>query len=48
MKIKEFDELKKRIILHRNKCKGWLMGEPCFNCHYNTLTAIEKTIKNIK
>ena len=42
-----FNKLKKRIINHRKKCNNWNKGKPCFNCHLNTLTDIEKAIKDL-
>jgi len=44
---KSFDILKNRIIEHRKKCKGWNKAEPCFDCHFDTLTKIEKAIHNL-
>jgi hypothetical protein len=49
MKLKtNFDRLKKRIIKHRINCKGWNSGKPCFDCHRNTLTPIQKAIEEIE
>ena len=45
---KAFNKLKKRIIRHRKKCYDWERLEPCFNCHVNTLTKIEKEIEKLR
>ena len=43
----DYPETKKlfdRIIQHRKNCPFWKKGAPCFDCHYNTLTKIEKEL----
>lgn len=42
--LKSFEKLKERIHTHRKQCKHFAEGEPCFNCHINTLTAIEQNL----
>jgi len=36
-----------RILEHRRHCKHWKTHNPCFNCHYDTLTKIEKELENV-
>ncbi|MEK6886824.1 MAG: hypothetical protein AABW88_03250 [Nanoarchaeota archaeon] len=44
---KAINKLKERIIKHRRKCKSLHLGNPCFNCHINTLTKIEKALQEM-
>lgn len=45
---KYFNNLAKRITKHRTKCKGWQKANPCFDCHYNTLTKIEVELEDLQ
>ena len=36
-----------RILEHRRNCKHWESMKPCFDCHYDTLTKIEKELEGI-
>lgn len=33
-----------RILEHRKNCMFWKQGVKCFDCHYDTLTDIEKEL----
>lgn len=43
-----FKILERRILTHRRSCKGWNKFKPCFDCHYNTLTPIMRTIDELR
>ena len=45
---KYFYKLRDRIVKHRLRCNGWKQAKPCFDCHYNTLTPIEKAIEEVR
>lgn len=32
------------ILEHRRHCPWWKHSDPCKDCHYNTLTKIEKEL----
>jgi hypothetical protein len=36
-----------RILEHRRNCKGWKQNKPCFDCHFGTLTPIERELENV-
>jgi len=43
----DYPEVKKlfdRVLKHRSNCKHWEKNNPCFDCHYDTLTKIEKEL----
>lgn len=43
----DYPELKKlfdKILEHRRNCPHWETDTPCHNCHFNTLTKIEKEL----
>lgn len=43
----DYPEVKKlfdRVLEHRRNCKYWKTNNPCFNCHFDTLTKIEKEL----
>lgn len=46
--VKTFNKLKNRIIKHREKCKGWLSGSPCFDCHLNTPNDIGDNLEELR
>jgi len=51
---KDFNILKNRITKHRRKCPRWNIfittskSAPCFDCHYSTLTKIEKDLEELR
>ena len=43
----DYPEVKKlfdRILHHRKNCMFWKRGNPCYDCHFDTLTKIEKEL----